>query len=338
MRVVTSSRGLFFATVFILSARAAPPARADEESTDEPTVSPAEVPGAVSVGAAEEQPLPPPATPATPAAGPPPAAPPPDLERPGLHPSVEDKWPIELVRRPLTLPGGMASFGVEFSGFRPNNHVNVNPTTGGIYTYNSYVAVGPSLVLGLTDDFQLGFSMPRLLCFASATPPACNGIDLYDGTGGGVRFLALRQNGVQIAPFASVSVARTSPTVLRWSAGSAFKYTASDELAFFSSPGVARTFTSPTGAANPWIASLPAEIEVQATERLIFYAVVDPWGSMGDVARGILLELYGGVGYTFVRSGEISFDAGTYNVLSTPAWNTNVPGSFAGLSLYFWRY
>src|SRR5262249_41733206 len=111
----------------------------------------ADVPGEEAVVSPEPEPAPavqaeqPPAAPAAPA--PPPAAPvaiapPPDLEQPAAHPTAEDKWPIELVRRPLTLPGGMASFGTTLNGHRPKNHFNVDPTSGGTYTFNSDVAVG----------------------------------------------------------------------------------------------------------------------------------------------------------------------------------------------------
>jgi len=77
---------------------------------------------------------------------------------------------------------------------------------------------------------------------------------------------------------------------------------------------------------------------LQAARPLVFYGIVEPWGSIGDVSRGILLEVYGGTAYTFGQIGAVSLEGGTYNVLSTPAWNTNVPEWFGQLGLEFWTF
>jgi len=340
-----TKRRLIFVAAFTISARAAPALAADPQA-DEPSVSPIVTPEQAPPAPSEEQPPPPPPV-APPIAPPPPpaavpaapvaVAPPPDPDHPSAHPNPEDKWPTEVVLRPLTLPGRMVLFGLQVTGNRPKNHVNVDPPTGAVYTFNSSVASGLSVTVGVTDRFQVEGFAPELACFATATPSGCDGINAHTGTGGSLRFLALRDSGVQIAPHAGISVARTSPTVYRWSAGSALKYTLSDEVAFFGSPAVARNINpAPARPANPWLAYLPAELEVQAAHPVVLFAVVEPWGSIGDVARGILLEVYGGASYTFGRLGEITFDAGTYNVLSQPVWNTNVPEWFASLSLDLW--
>jgi hypothetical protein len=118
-----------------------------------------------------------------------------------------------------------------------------------------------------------------------------------------------------------------------------FKVNAGDRVALVASPALTRNINpAPAQPTNPWLAYLPVELEVQAAQRVLLFAVSEPWGSLGDVARGILLEIYGGASYAFGPLGEIALEAGTYNVLSQPAWNTNVPEWFAQLALVLWKY
>jgi hypothetical protein len=323
------------AAAIVLLARAAGAGAADagEEAPLAPPGDPQSAPAEQAAEAVAPAPPPPPAAaPPRPAPAPPPAA------EADARRTADEKWPLEVVRRPLTLPAGMASFEVQLTGRRPKSHVNVDPATGFVYTFNSSVAGGLNLTVGLDDNIQLAVFVPELVCFAADTPSGCDGINSHTGTGGSLRVLVLRAGGVQIAPWAGVSVARTSPTVMRWSAGSAFKYTASDVVALFSSPAVARNFNPPPQSpANPWLAYVPVELEVQAAQRAVVYGVVEPWGSIGDVARGVLLEVYGGASYTFGSFGEVGLEGGTYNVLSQPVWNRNVPEYFAQLWLVLWK-
>jgi len=330
-------RATFVVVVMFGLTRAAPARSASDAPAEEPTVSPrAEAqPGGAAAAAPLEQPAP---APTTAPLKSPVAAPPPDLETPGAGQGLEDKWPLEAVRRPLTLPRGMASFGFDLSGNRPKNHVNQNPVTGGIYTFNSSVGAGVSLGLGVTDRVEVLFDAPRLFCVASDPPSGCDGGNAHVGTGAGVRFLAMREHGVQIAPQVGLGIAHTSPTVLRWTADVAFKITWADVAALVVAPAVRREIEPPPPRANHWLAYVPTEIELQATQRLLLFTVVEPWGSLADVDRGILLEVYGGAAYTFGPLGQISLEGGTYNVLSQPTWNSNVPEWFAVLSLAVWRY
>ena len=304
---------------------------AADDAAEEPAVRPSaeEEPAAVPRA---EQPAPPPRAVAMPAASQT------VEEEPRARPSAEEKWPIEAVRRPLTLPAGMQAVGFALEGFRPKHTINGNPLTGTTYTFNSGVTAGVSLALGLTDRVQVAVTAPRLLCFDEQRPSVCSENNRYNNTGGGVRILALRRDGVPIAPSARVTVSLSSPVVLKWWAGALFKLTASN-LAFTVGPTLARDInTVPARPQNPWLAYVPVWLELQAAQRVLVFAVVEPWGSLGDVARGILLEVYGGASYTFGPLAQIELSGGTYNVLAQPSWNTNVPEWFAALSLVFWRH
>ena len=252
-------------------------------------------------------------------------------------PSLDDRWPLEAVRRPLTLPAGMASVSATLSAFRPNHLTNLDPTTGEVYQFHPSANLGVALSFGIRDRFQMSASMPRLLCMDVDAPSGCTGVNRFNGTGASARVLVVRGPHTQVAPYASISVSRSSPYVYRWGTGGTVKV-AFDDTAFTISPSIARDINPPLFVPiNPWLAYLPIGMNLQITQRTLIYVVVEPWGALDQLGGGVALELYGGAAYTFGRIGEIVFDAGIYNVLAEPEWNRTVPGSFALLSLVFWR-
>jgi hypothetical protein len=247
--------------------------------------------------------------------------------------AVEEKWPLEAVRRPLTLPAMMSAFGV-----RPDRLAIAVPGTGTI-PYSSSATLGFSLAFGLTDRLQAAIGVPRLLCMETDSPSGCTAVSRYSDAGATVRVLALRGDRLQVAPLVRVSVSQTRPDAMaRWWAGASAKLSVSSVALLFS-PIVTRNFgTTAAQPTNLWLAYLPIGLSVQLTQRLLVNGAVQPWGSIGDLEQGIALQFQGGVGYTFGRSGEVDLAGGVYNVLERPGWYRSLGGSYVQLSVTFWRY
>jgi len=260
-------------------------------------------------------------------------------EEPAPRSVAEEKWPLEAIRRPLTLPAMMTAFGVALAGFRPDQDVFVNSATGAMTRFNSSVTLGVSLSFGVLDRLQASIAMPRFLCVETDGPSGCTGNGRYDAAGATVRALAVRGEELQVAPGVRVSVSSTRPdTLLRWWVDTWFKYTAYDTALTFG-PTLTRTFgTTPDQPFNPWLLYLPFGFSAQLAQRLRAYGVVQPWGSVGELREGIALQLYAGVSYVFGRHVEVDLMGGVYNVLDHPTWYRSLGGSFVQLEFVFWRY
>jgi hypothetical protein len=207
-----------------------------------------------------------------------------------------EKWPLEAIRRPLTLPAMMTAFGVALAGFRPDRLYIANPGTGTMTPISSSATLGVSLAFGVLDRSQASIALPRLLCFETAAPSGCTGNGRYDEAGAAVRALAIRGEDLQVSPAVRVTVSQTRPdTLLRWWLNTSVKYTAYDTAVTFG-PTLTRTFgTTSVQPFNPWLLYLPVGFNAQLTQRLLAYGVVQPWGSVGDLEQGIALQLYAGV-------------------------------------------
>jgi hypothetical protein len=260
-------------------------------------------------------------------------------EAPGARSAAEERWPLEAIRRPLTLPAMMTAFGVALSGFRPDQDLFVNSATGAVTRFNSSATLGVSLSFGVLDRLQASIAMPRFLCVETDGPSGCTGNGRYDGAGATVRALAVRGEELQVAPAVRVSVSSTRPdTLLRWWIDTWLKYTAYDTAVTFG-PTLTRTFgTTPDQPFNPWLLYLPFGFSAQLAQRLRAYGVVQPWGSVEELGQGIALQLYAGVSYVFGRHVEVDLMGGAYNVLDHPTWYRSLGGSFVQLEFVFWRY
>ena len=165
-----------------------------------------------------EAPVSPPQAPIPPAPVPPPVA-----EPQPPQPSPFDRWPIEYVLRPQTLPEGMFELGLRSSVFRPQSGP-LTTAAGAPYTFNPYLALGAWARLGVTERFDLEFSAPRILCLEESAPSGCNDINRYNGTGFSATYGVLRSRILQLKLFGNISVARSAkPLTWAWELGARTK-------------------------------------------------------------------------------------------------------------------
>jgi len=291
----------------------------------------------------EAQPEAQPEEPATPLPAPSPPRPvgalpvlPPVAVPQASQPAALDRWPIEYVLRPQTLPEGMAELGGRSSAFRPQSGP-LTTAAGVPYTFNAYFALGAWLRLGVMDRFELAFSAPRILCMEEATPSGCNDINRYNGTGGSATYGVLRSRTLQLMLFGDVSIARSAkPLTWAWEIGARTKILFGESVALEMGldfnrridPGSSQTDTAARG-------SFVVELNVQATHHLNLFADFNPYAPLDRLGEPAL-EPFGGASWTFDSQSEIVASAGAYNVLSRRSWDNNVPETFYVLSLVFW--
>ena len=314
-------------------------ARAAEDGQPVAAPSPIDAQAEAQAEAAPEEPASPPPVPIPPQpAGPVPVLSPvavPQASQPP-QPSALDRWPIEYVLRPQTLPEGMAELGVRSSVFRPQSGA-LTTAAGVPYAFNSYFALGAWLRLGVTDRFELEFSAPRILCMEEATPSGCNDINRFNGTGGSATYGVLRSRTLQLELFGNVSIAQSAkPLTWAWDLGARTKILFGESVALelgldFNrriDPGSSQTDTSARG-------SFVVDLNVQVTHQLNIFADLNPYAPVDRLGEPAL-EPLGGASWTFNNESEIVARAGAYNVLSRRSWDNNVPGTFYVLSLVLW--
>jgi hypothetical protein len=247
-----------------------------------------------------------------------------------------DRWPIEYVLRPQTLPEGMLELGVRSSAFRPQSG-RLTTAAGAPYTFNPNFALGAWLRLGVTERFDLEFSAPRILCLEEAAPSGCSDINRYNGTGVSATYGVLRSRTLQLKLFGNVSIARSAkPLTWAWELGARTKILFGQSVALeiglhFNrriDPGSSQTDTSAHG-------SFVVELNVQATHHLNLFADLNPYAPVDRLGEAAL-EPFGGASWTFDNQSELVASAGAYNVLSRRRWDNSVPGTFYVLSLVFW--
>jgi hypothetical protein len=252
------------------------------------------------------------------------------------QPSSPDRWPIEYVLRPQTLPEGIFELGVRSSAFRPQSG-RLTTAAGAPYAFNPYFALGAWLRLGVTDRFELAFSAPRILCLEEAAPSGCNDINRYNGTGASATYGVFRSRTLQLKLFGNVSIARSAkPLTWAWELGARTKILLGQSVALEMGidlnrridPGSSQTDTSARG-------SFVVELNVQATHHLNLFADLNPYAPVDRLGEPAL-EPFGGASWTFDNQSELVASAGAYNVLSRRNWDNNVPGTFYVLSLVFW--
>jgi len=303
-------------------------ARAAEDASPILAPSPIEAP--------PEEPANPPPAPIHPRpVGPVPVLPPVAVPR-ASQPSALDRWPIEYVLRPQTLPEGMSELGVRSSAFRPQSGP-LTTAAGVPYTFNAYFALGAWLRLGVTERFDLEFSAPRILCLEEAAPSGCSDINRYNGTGVTATYGVLRSRTLQLKLFGNVSIARSArPLTWAWELGARTKILFGQSVALEMGidfnrridPGASQTDISARG-------SFVVELNVQATHHLNLFADFNPYAPVDRLGEPAL-EPFGGASWTFDSQSEIVASAGAYNVLSRRSWDNNVPETFYVLSLVFW--
>lgn len=276
--------------------------------------------------------IPPPPGP-PPAAQPRPSAP---AAAPVSPPSLLDRWPIEYVLRPQTLPDGMFELGLRSSAFRPQSGP-LTTAAGTPYTYNPYLALGIWARLGLTERFEAAFSAPRILCFADSDPSGCNDINRYNGTGPSAAYGVFRSRAVQLKVMGSMSIARSSqPLTWAWDLGARTKLSFGRVVALEMALDFSRRINPGSSQTDPSTrSSFVLDSNLQATRHLLVFFDLNPYAPV-DRLDEMALELFGGASWTFGNLSEIHASAGSYNVLARRSWDNTVPGTFYVLLLLFW--
>jgi hypothetical protein len=268
---------------------------------------------------------------------------PPPVARPmvqeqAFQPASIDLWPIEYVLRPQTLPEGLIELGARSSVFRPQSGP-LTTAAGTPYTFNSNLALGFWVRVGLPKRFDFEFSAPRVLCLESSAPSGCGEINRYNGTGASVSHGLLRFRTLQLKLSGNISIVRSAkPLTWAWELGARTKILFGQVVALEMAldlnrridPGPSQTDTSVRG-------SFVLDLNVQATHHLNLFIDLNPYtpvDRLGDPA----LELFGGASWTFRNQSEIVASTGIYNVRSHRSWDTGVPGTFAVLSMVFWSW
>ena len=286
----------------------------------------------------EAPPPPPAAGPLIPApvAEPAPAEPTPSMEGPSPRGGEFDRWPIEFVRRPQTLPAGMFEVALGGSAFRPDPIVMVDPRTGVLYMFHPSLTLGGALGYGMTNMSEFNLSLPRVFCFDTGVPSSCSPFNRYNGTGIDFEVALLRAPRAQLEIQSGISVGVSAPVILRWFLAANAKVLVARWLALRAAIEIAAFANPPAQVPNPLIGYAALGADLQATRQLRLYGVLTPWGSVGDVVQGIELEVRGGLSFSFTNRLETSLEVGATSVLPQPVWSRSVPGRFAGAALALW--
>jgi hypothetical protein len=258
----------------------------------------------------------------------------------GEQSHVVDRWPLAYVLRPQTLPENMIELDFLSETFWPNHLVNVNPQTQGVYQFHPDTNAGASLEVGITDRSEAHIAVPRVLCFDSEKPSGCSPTNRYRGAGAGLSQGIVRAARVQVLLGIAFDVANSSPVALNWRVNGALKLLATHRLALtLNLTAVREIDPPPTQLENPLYAYLNGGIDLQVTDRLLFWVGAEPWAPLSHLDEGLALELYGGVSFTFNHHVQAALTAGTDNALAEPLWyGSKVPGSFGTLAVAFWLY
>jgi hypothetical protein len=214
-------------------------------------------------------------------------------------PPDKDAWPIELVRRPLTLAQGMIELTLP---------VNASLAPG---AFGKPVFFDPSLYYGVTPNVTIGLRHFVGLCVTGSS----NGCeDVYRDASLDAIWSLVRGAFTDVAVGAALNATRLSApftssaeirVAVRYRVGSVAAITLAPQLDVGLSErdrGTSVVGTDETAATgNREVITLPATLEVQATERLAI--------AVGAALAGPLDPALGGFGdaYAIPVSGEVDY-------------------------------
>ena len=249
-------------------------------------------------------------------------------------PSAEDKWPIEYVLRPQTLPEGAIRPVLTADYFRPRAGVLYTPL-GIPYTFHPNLLVGVSAGYGATDRLQLNVSAPRLLCFGGSQPNGCDDLDRANGSGVSLGYGLVRTRPFQLVASAGMSIWRSDPVTFAWNLGVRGKLLFRDVVALELEASARRPLD--TGSAQDSYLQLTfvTDLNLQLTHHLLVFVDLDPYAPAGHLDAPAL-EGLAGVEWSFENRSDLGLRAGIYNLLADRSWQNSVPGSFYLLTFSVW--
>ena len=254
-------------------------------------------------------------------------------EPPHVPTTFEEKWPVEYVLRPQTIPQGSLRPIITANYFQPQAGPLYTPG-GNPYTFHPSLTVGASTTYGATDWLQLGVSVPRLLCFDGPEPSGCNDLNRANGTGLSLAFALVRTRPFQLAMFTAFSVWRSDPLTLEWTVRLRGKFLFGDVVALELEAAASRPFDA-TDAAHPYLQFTGvSDLNVQLTRHLLAFADVDPYAPAGHLDDPAV-EGLAGLTWTFENRVDVGLRAGVYDLFGNRSWQNSVPGSFYLFTLGF---
>ena len=247
--------------------------------------------------------------------------------------TFEEKWPVEYVLRPQTLPGGALRPAISGDYFEPQAGPLYTPS-GNPYTFHPSLTVGASVTYGATDRLQLGVLAPRLFCFDGSQPSGCNDLNRANGSGVSVGYGLVRTRPFQLETVTSFSVWRTDPLTLEWAVSLRGKVLFGEVVALELEAAASRPFDA-NPAYHPYLQFTGVtDLNVQLTRHLLVYADLDPYAPAGRLDDPAV-EGLAGMSWTFEDRADLSLRAGVYDLFGARAWQNSVPGTFYVFTLGF---
>jgi hypothetical protein len=248
-------------------------------------------------------------------------------------PPSQDKWPIEYVLRPQTIPAGRlqavlsVADSIVDSGFRSPSGV----------AYHGFVRAGGTMTFGETDRVQFSAYVPRLLCDGSGSPSGCSDYARINGSGFGFRFGVLRTPGFQVAFESDLSIVVTNPLTFAVDAGVRTKWLIGRRVALEVELDASKWLAPPSGYEYQAVGYGTAilDLNVQVSRHLLIWADVIPNTPLDRLGEP-RMEPFGGVSWTFENAVQLAASGGVYNILGRHAWDISLPGRFFTLSVLFW--
>ncbi len=294
-------------------------------------------------GAPEAAPAPPPPVAgwAAPPPAPPPRSPVVQSNAPTFAPRrapPSDRWPIEYVLRPQTIPEG----GLQVALASSATLVDSNFQPGPGIRYSNFYQEGGSVTFGGTDRLELTAFVPGLFCESSSARSGCGDYARLDDSGFGFGFGVLRTPTVQLEAKTSVYVAMTKPLTVAFDIGARTKVLLANRVAIELALAVDRWINSPLVFPAPYFyfeatgwGSAVLDLNLQATRHLLVWFDLAPNAPLQRLGEP-RLEVFGGSSWTFDNATQLGLRAGTFNVLARHDWDISLPAKYVTLTLQFW--
>lgn len=257
----------------------------------------------------------------------------PAVAAPAMAPNPDQEWPLEYVKRPMTVPEGMIVLGAHYQRLRLSDPLSpAIPLPPGYFSVDK---AGFSLGVGLARDVQIGLVVRGLLCSSPADPSSCDDGNRHAGTGFSATVAVLRRADRHLAVTARAGKNGNRRVGLDGLLGVAGKMLLGQRVALESSLSATHALSSQQGVpTEPLLASLGGGVNLQLTRRLNTWVDATVSGPLGDMfSDGPRLSVGAGASAMLGNILEVGASWRRWNPGSTPAWDRTVPGTVISLFL-----